>query len=313
MTSPPYWALRNYEEEKQIGLQDDFIEYINNLCDIFDQVKRVLKKEGTCFVNIGDTYGGSGSGSCKNPKKTINKSKNNYLLPYGNSSTYKLRNSNFNKSLLQIPSRFAIEMCNRGWILRNEIIWKKDNAMPSAVKDRFTVDFEKIFFFTKSKKYYFEQQFQPYLNDINRWGGNSLNPKSQSEWDNNVNQKTYRKRNMRPNELGRNKRTVWSINTKATKYKHFATYPPKLCETPIKAGCPQFVCEKCNKSFNYTIEKCNCNSNFKRGIVLDPFMGSGTTGMVAKYLNRDFLGIEINKEYIEIALQRINNWQKEGI
>ena len=170
VTSPPYWALRDYGVPGQLGLESTFNEYISKLCDIFDEVKRVLKKEGTCWVNIGDTYVGSGFGAggkhhflsdqaLKNPTKFAG-------LP--------------NKSLCQIPSRFAIEMCNRGWILRNEIIWHKPNCMPQSVKDRFTVDFEKIFFFVKSKKYYFETQYEPAL--MNRWGGNSFTPKKDYEY-----------------------------------------------------------------------------------------------------------------------------------
>lgn len=125
VTSPPYWALRDYGTKEQLGLESTFDEYINKLCNVFDECKRVLKKNGTCWVNVGDSY------------------------------------INISKCLAQIPNRFAIEMCNRGWILRNEIIWHKPNAFPSSVKDRFTVDFEKLFFFVKNKKYYFERQLEP--------------------------------------------------------------------------------------------------------------------------------------------------------
>ncbi|MEA2016486.1 MAG: site-specific DNA-methyltransferase, partial [Actinomycetota bacterium] len=235
------------------------------------------------------------------------------------------------KCLLQIPSRFAIEMVNRGWILRNTIIWHKPNCMPSSAKDRFTVDFEYVYFFTKSKKYYFEQQFEDY----------------------GTGQTSYRDRDMRPNEQGRNKRTVWTINTKPFKEAHFAVFPEELVETPIKAGCPKYICKKCGKARMKIIDNservntrpgldtgsmksgkdidpnkelhksdlskyrqqikykeigytdCGCGKGFKPGIDLDPFMGAGTVGIVAKKLGRNYIGIELNPEYCKIAEARI--------
>lgn len=275
MTSPPYWALRDYGVDGQLGLEPTFQEYINNLCNIFDEVKRVLKKEGTCWVNMGDTYSGNKEG------KTDNK-----VCDYLKNTTtnlHKRKGSIVEKCLCQIPSRFAIEMCNRGWILRNRIIWHKPNAMPSSVKDRFSVDYEDIFFFVKSKKYWFEQQFEPYTAPMNRWGGDKLNADGKSMWDDGTGQTTYRDRNMRPNKKGRNKRSVWSIPTKPFKEVHFATYPEKLIEPMIKAGCPQ------------------------NGIILDPFFGAGTTGVVAIKQDKKYIGIELNPEYIKISEERIKN------
>lgn len=245
VTSPPYWALRDYGVSGQLGLEETFQEYINKLCNIFDEVKRVLKKEATLFVNIGDTYSSK-------------------------------------KSLCQIPSRFAIEMENRGWILRNEIIWHKPNCMPSSANDRFTVDFEKVFFFVKQKKYYFKQQLDKYTKPIDRWGGKCIKPNGVSVWDKGTGQESYRKRDMRPNSEGKNKRSVWSVNTKPFKGNHFATFPEKLIEPMISAGCPE------------------------NGVVLDPFFGAGTTALVAIKQNKNYIGIELNKEYIKIAQDRIN-------
>jgi site-specific DNA-methyltransferase (adenine-specific) len=160
VTSPPYWALRDYGVEGQLGLEPTFQEYINKLCDIFDEVKRVLKKEGNCWVNLGDTYSGSGNGSGdKTYKDRQHIKREKFDLIYKGQKAGKTELPD--KCLIQIPSRFAIEMCDRGWVLRNEIVWHKPNCMPASVKDRFTVDFEKIFFFVKSKKYYFEQQLEP--------------------------------------------------------------------------------------------------------------------------------------------------------
>jgi site-specific DNA-methyltransferase (adenine-specific) len=256
VTSPPYWALRDYGVKGQLGLEPTFQEYITKLCDIFDEVKRVLRKDGTCWVNIGDTYNANFRWG---KKETASKEQ------LGNRGTVDFmgKQGTISKCLLQIPSRFAIEMTNRGWILRNEIIWYKPNCMPSSVKDRFTVDFEKIFFFVKNKKYWFETQYEK--------------------------AKTYEKDDIKQNPQGRNKRCVWRITTKPYKEAHFATFPEDLVETPIKAGCPV------------------------SGTVLDPFCGSGTTGVVAKKLNREFIGIELNPEYIKLAKKRIKNTQKSLI
>jgi len=279
VTSPPYWALRDYGVEGQLGLEPTFQEYITKLCNIFDEVKRVLKKSGTCWVNMGDTYGGTGSGQ----KDT---GKHGYTPEAMATTKNKPQSKLQGKSLIQIPSRFAIEMTNRGWILRNEIIWYKPNGMPSSAKDRFTVDFEKVFFFVKSKKYWFETQYEPYTEDLDRWGGEKLKADGESTWDEGTGQDTYRDRNMRPNSNGRNKRCVWRINTKPFKEAHFAVYPEKLIEPMIKAGCPE------------------------DGVVLDPFFGAGTTAVVAQKLNRKWLGIELNPEYIEIAEERLKNIQQ---
>jgi len=259
ITSPPYWALRDYGVEGQLGLEPTFQEYINKLCDIFDEVKRVLKKEGTCWVNLGDTYSGNKEG------KTDNKV-SSYLKD--NCQGIHKKATIQEKCLCQIPSRFAIEMTNRGWILRNEIIWHKPNCMPSSVKDRFTVDFEKIFFFVKSKKYYFETQYQNSTYKDNRLGLGRLNYGGKRNTSVVVSEK-------------RNMRAVWKITTKGFSEAHFAVYPEKLIETPIKAGCPE------------------------KGIVLDPFFGAGTTGLVAQKLNRNWIGIELNPEYIKIANKRL--------
>ena len=271
MTSPPYWALRDYGVKGQLGLEPTFQEYINKLCDIFDEVKRVLKKEGTCWVNLGDTYAGSGD-NIKKPEYKENAKECDAGAPKDN-----IKHLVPSKCLCQIPSRFAIEMTNRGWILRNEIIWYKKNCMPSSVKDRFTVDFEKIFFFVKSKKYWFEQQFEENLS-IGKTGWEKSGRGNGSETAMRGDGKMF-------SEQGRNKRCVWQVNPKPFSEAHFAVYPEELCLTPIKAGC------------------------LKNGIVLDPFFGAGTTAVVAKKLNRNYIGIELNPEYIKIAEGRLKEIQ----
>ncbi len=275
ITSPPYWALRDYGITGQLGLEPTFQEYVTKLCDIFDEVKRVLKKDGTCWVNMGDTYAmtsvrggnkpfGAGVGANKHYEK-------------GSIPFKREKQTVKNKSLCQIPSRFAIEMTNRGWILRNEIIWYKPNCMPSPIKDRFTVDFEKVFFFVKSKKYKFEMQKEPLKSKFH--GKDWETRKSLGEPMRQGLGKRATTFGGSPD--GRNKRCVWEINTKPLKEAHFATYPEKLIEPMIKAGCPV------------------------GGVVLDPFFGAGTTGLVAKKQSKNYIGIELNIAYIEIARKRL--------
>lgn len=283
ITSPPYWGLRDYGHEEQLGSENHFKDFVINLSNVFDEVQRVLKPTGTCFINLGDTYGGSGSGTTKNAdtSKYVENSKQVYVLPNGTSKASQFRGTAMNKSLCMIPERFAIEMIDRGWCLRNQIIWHKPNQMPSSAKDRFTVDFEKVFFFVKQPTdYYFEQQLEPYTEPLDRWAGQMVrgNYKTKTE------QFAVQERNgrdMRPNPEGKNMRTVWSINTEPSTEAHFATYPQRLVERMLKAGCPE------------------------NGIVLDPFFGSGTTGVYARKVNRNFVGIELNPEYVKIAENRL--------
>jgi len=283
ITSPPYWGLRDYGHDEQLGSEKHFKDFVINLSNVFDEVQRVLKPTGTCFINLGDTYGGSGSGTTKNAdtSKYVENSKQVYVLPNGTSKASQFRGTAMNKSLCMIPERFAIEMIDRGWCLRNQIIWHKPNQMPSSAKDRFTVDFEKVFFFVKQPTdYYFEQQLEPYTEPLDRWAGQMVrgNYKTKTE------QFAVQERNgrdMRPNPEGKNMRTVWSINTEPSTEAHFATYPQRLVERMLKAGCPE------------------------NGIVLDPFFGSGTTGVYARKVNRNFVGIELNPEYVKIAENRL--------
>mgnify|MGYP001238718886 CR=1 FL=1 len=279
ITSPPYWALRDYEVEGQLGLEPTFDEYLNNLIIIFDEVRRVLRRDGTCWVVIGDTYGGSfqGTGGTYELSK---KQKSNRGSHSKKDKNIRFKTQGPDKCLLQIPARFAIMMIDRGWLIRNEIIWRKPNVMPSSVKDRFTIDYEKVYFFTKNKKYWFEQQFEEYAESSKsrmkypRYTDNSKGASRQYA----VVNKDYKV------NYGRNKRCVWDISTKPFKGPHYATFPPDLIEPMIKAGCPD------------------------GGIVLDPFLGSGTTALVAKQLGRDFIGIELNSEYCKMAEERIEKF-----
>ena len=283
ISSPPYWGLRDYGVDGQIGLEENYSEFIAKLIELYREIQRVLKPTGTCFVNLGDTYAGSGSGTTKNAdtSKYVENSKQVYVLPNGTAKASKFRGTNLNKSLLMIPERFAIGMIDAGWILRNQIIWHKPNQMPSSATDRFTVDFEKIFFFVKQPMgYYFEQQLEPYTEPLDRWAGQMVRGNYKTKTDQFAVQERNG-RNMRPNPDGKNMRTVWSINTEPFPEAHFATYPEKLVKRMIEAGCPE------------------------NGLVLDPFMGAGTTAVVAKKLNRNYTGFELNPKYKLIAENRL--------
>ena len=404
-----------------LGLEPTFELYIKHLCDIFDEVKRVLRKDGTCWVNIGDSYNGSKVGNTNASTGAIGKPK--YSGDF--TKTFKKENQNSipTKSLCDIPYRFSIEMINRGWIKRNTIIWHKPNCMPASADDRFTVDFEYLFFFTKNNKtlfwtnekslecvskqppgikgiegkdwewginskgkpkkislwtghdYWFEQQFEEYAPDtlprmdrgvnFNKWtlGANGQTPHNLSQPR--LNKKRGYKTKQPEKEIqgpqhygkdinygkyGRNKRCVWKIPTKSFKEAHFATFPETLIEPIIKAGCPEFVCKKCGKARVKILEPteeykeylgkgnleehhagqetktkfkvktnaeykikgysdCGCNAGWESGINLDPFMGAGTTALVALKQRKRFIGIEIKQEYSDMAKRRIKKVQ----
>ena len=250
------------------------------------------------------------------------------------------------------------------WILRNSIIWKKPNPIPSSAKDRFSNDFEHIFFFVKSRKYYFETQYEPYaestIND-NRFGRKDLNITTIKEGyeEAGAQNPVEMKRRIfgKGLQLGRRKRCVWDISTKSFSGAHFATFNEELIETPIKSGCPEEVCKKCGipkekvyemeqtsevknidsntkyKSFeeestvrqgftsetkwkppvikSVSYKHCNCSEGFEPGVVLDPFMGSGTSAVVALKQNKKFIGIELNQDFIDIANKRIKPYLEQ--
>ena len=224
-----------------LGMEPDADTYISHLCDIFDEVKRVLKPTGTCFVNIGDSYGGTG-----NTGETDVDPKN----PQGSSTAQKAKKNHRSKSLILVPQRFAIEMSERGWYVRNTIIWHRPAAMPASVKDRFTVDYEYVFFFTKNRDYYFNQILEPVKDKSGKSSGTRTNPE------------------------GRNKRCVWSINQSQSFLEHPAMYPIELVETPIKCGCPPngtVLDPFCGSGT--TLEYCRRNDINAIGIEINPEYG----------------------------------------
>lgn len=236
VTSPPYWGLRDYGIEGQIGLEENLQQYINKLVSIFSEARRVLKNSGVLWLNIGDGYT-SGNRRYRAPDKK-NPARAMSIRP---DTPEGLKS----KDLLGIPWRLALALQEDGWFLRSDIIWNKPNAMPESVKDRPTRSHEYVFMLTKKEKYYYDSQVIK--------------------------------------ENGRNKRTVWNINTAPFSEAHFATFPPAL------------------------IEPCILATTKEDDFVLDPFLGSGTVGLVCQTYNRKFVGIELNNKYIEIAKKRLSS------
>ena len=255
VTSPPYWAKRIYNGADEIGSEKTPEEYIIRLADFFDNLRPYLKSSANIFINIGDTFFGSGAGAWS---KYIDKNGNITQVQKERKEKYfttkplqpKIKQNGKlyqNKQLLLIPSRFAIEMQNRGWLLRDDIIWHKPNRNPESVTYHFNNTYEHVFHFVLQKKYFFD------LNAVKILGRNG---KMKNPGD------------------------VWSINTQPLKGNHTATFPEKLIEKIVLCGSP------------------------KNGIVLDPFLGTGTTWIVSDRLERNCIGFEINSEYFNFAQKR---------
>lgn len=280
VTSPPYWGLRDYQVKNQLGLEDTPEEYVKNMVQVFREVHRVLRDDGTLWLNLGDSYamrsirGGnkkfSGNvGSHSHYEESIKKGKRR--IPDGLKQ----------KDLVGIPWRVAFALQADGWYLRQDIIWHKPNPMPESVKDRCTKAHEYIFLLSKNKNYYYD--YEAIKEDSVSKGSVHVHKKGNKA-------EKYKEAGLitRPNKTyitkaKRNKRSVWSICPAKYKEAHFAVFPEKLIEPCVLAGCPE------------------------GGKVLDPFCGSGTTLLVAKKHNRKSIGIELNSDYVQLAKKRLNN------
>lgn len=294
ITSPPYYNLRDYGTPGQIGMEETPEKYIESLVLVFREVRRVLREDGTLWINIGDSYA-TRSGP-QPPRNTRNQcGHTTKRLPEG----YK------KKDLIGIPWLLAFALRADGWYLRQDIIWQKTNCMPESVRDRCTKSHEYIFLLSKSDHYFFDaaaisepiagSSTKRYLQNIEAQKGSERQPGKTNGamkavlprfggmkygLDGSEESRTKSGKEFVPT-LRRNKRSVWSVSTAGFKGAHFATFPEKLVEPCVLAGSPE------------------------GGTVLDPFTGSGTTGAVAKRLRRGFVGIEINPEYAKMAEGRI--------
>ncbi len=244
VTSPPYWGVRDYGIDGQIGAEPDLDKYIDTLVDVFREVRRVLKPNGTFWLNIGNTYTSGGRKWRQEDEKNKGRA-----MSYRPPTPPGLKK----KDLIGVAWLLALKCQLDGWYLRNDIIWYKPNCQPESVKDRFTVAHEYVFLLTKSERYYFDQE-------------------------------AIKERTTNGNGL-KNKRSMWSINTEPCPEAHFAVFPRELVRPCILAG------------------------SRPNDVILDPFYGSGTVGIVSKELSRRCVGIELKKEYIEIADKRTSNVQ----
>ena len=285
VTSPPYWALRNYDVDGQLGQESTPEEYVDKLVEIMGEVHRVLRSDGTLWLNLGDSYVGSGhKGTKKSWQDQLNLKGRNGQVIAKNNKVQGLKP----KDMVGIPWRVAFALQEYGWWLRSDIIWHKPNPMPIPVKDRPTSCHEHIFLLAKSRYYYYDKDaiLEP-LKDPYRKDGDNCAGFGGRKHTNNLDQTlnhAYSGTLYDATKLkGKNKRDVWTVSTSSYKEAHFAVYPPKLIEPCILAGCP------------------------KDGTVLDPFSGSGTTGVVALTNQRKYIGIELNPDFAELSHKRIKD------
>ena len=276
VTSPPYWGLRDYGVAGQLGLEPTPEEYVANLVEVFREVRRVLRDDGTLWLNLGDSY----SGSCQTGGV-------NSISGKGKSQPHVKHKRNTNlkpKDLIGIPWMVAFALRADGWYLRQDIIWHKPNPMPESVEDRCTKAHEYIFLLSKSKKYYYDADAireDPKPGNAGRMSAPKMGKHRPIDPYGQQTKKVY------DVIKGANKRSVWTVATKPFKEAHFATFPPELIEPCVLAGCPV------------------------GGVVLDPFVGSGTTLLVATRRHRRSIGIELNPEYIKIAERHLKQIQDD--
>ncbi|GFG50802.1 site-specific DNA-methyltransferase [Mycolicibacterium agri] len=296
ITSPPYFRLRDYAAEGQLGLETHVDQWVEQLAAISEQVARVLVPTGTFWLNLGDTYAAHANEGAER------------------------------KSLLMAPERLALRLQQDGWIIRNKIVWAKPNPMPTSIPDRLNTTYEVIYVLARQQKYYFDldairvphlsarttdKRSRPKVVPKETWRG----PNSDT-----VTGLAALKANGRVGHpLGKNPGDVWTIAPGGYRSGHHAVYPLALAERMIAAGCPETRCARCRLPWRRSViralgraalrgmltPQCKCRSAREPGIVLDPFMGSGTTAVAAEKLGRDWLGVELNPQFAATAIDRI--------
>ncbi len=304
ITSPPYFALRNYQVAGQIGLEPSVHDWVTNLVAVADELARVLKPEGSLWLNLGDSYSRH----------------DRYGAPP--------------KSFLLAPERLLLALIERGWIVRNKVVWAKPNPMPASVADRLTCAWEPLYFLVRSRRYYFDldairipHRSRPRRQPRSRRGPEPRRPASgrpaawagplagdQSGLD------RLKASGVPGHPLGKNPSDVWTVTKSTFRGGHHATFPEALVERPLLATCPERVCITCGLAWrrerlltslgHLAVQGelrpvCDCDAAWQPGLVLDPFVGSGTTAVVAERLHRDWLGVELNPVFAAVAETRI--------
>lgn len=298
VTSPPYFGLRDYGVDGQIGLEGDVAAFVNELVGVFRLVHRVLRDDGTLWLNLGDSYAGSGRGGYAGGKSTLqgstegqdnsrsareisNSQRKNCPTKHGD------RMMGFKpKDLMMIPARVALALQADGWYLRQDIIWHKPNPMPESVEDRCTKAHEYIFLLSKSERYYFDSAAMKEPAVAPQGPGNRKPVKSARHTDAEHHRTAAGVHAIGPRET-RNKRSVWTVTTRPFRGAHFATFPPDLIDPCVRAGAPI------------------------NGTVLDPFNGAGTTGVVSLLNGRKYIGCELSPEYIALSERRLAKAREE--
>lgn len=275
VTSPPYFGLRDYGEPGQYGLEETPAAYVETMRSVFAEVRRVLASDGTLWLNLGDTYAGkANAGASVGRTRRADRAE---LIPTRVNTTAEAPY----KSLLMLPERVAWALVEDGWTLRNRIVWHKPSAMPESVTDRLSTRHESVFLFAKADRYWFglDEIREPHtMEQRRRTVTHNYNPPS-SQPEHRGLHRVRSEVHHDGHPAGRNPGDVWSIPTVPFTEAHFAVMPPALAERCVKAGCRP------------------------GGVVLDPFCGSGTTGMVAGKLGRRFVGIDLSAKYLDLALR----------
>lgn len=307
ITSPPYFQLRNYRQPQQIGLEENVDDWVTCLRDVLRDVARTLKPTGSVWLNLGDTHS-SHSREGAPPK-----------------------------SLLLGPERLGLALIEDGWVIRNKIVWAKTNPMPSSIRDRLACTWEVIYFLTRSPRYFFDLDAirMPHTSPAPRARrsiavypprGHGVPGWASEHEGGNKGLAALRSRGMAGHPLGKNPGDVWTMSTAAFRGAHFATFPKQLIERPLLAGCPERVCAGCGRPWERRTERtlgqlavrgeltpiCGCDRGWRPGLVLDPFIGSGTVALVAIEHQRDWVGIELNPDFAAIAQARIDEAVQDG-
>lgn len=291
VTSPPYFLLRNYAVNNQIGQEHTVDAYVSDLVAVIDRVARLLKPTGSLWLNLGDSYSRH----------------ERYGAP--------------TKSLLLAPERVLLTLATRGWLVRNKVIWAKPNPMPASVRDRLTCTWEPLYLLVRSPRYFFDldairephkSQRKPAVRPI---APGKYDAGKRPTWagplaGSNDGLLKIRAAGRSGHPLGKNPGDVWTLATARYRGAHFATFPTHLLTKPLLATCPERVCVACGtpwQGHRKTIAAaCACASTWQPGVVLDPFMGAGTTAVEAERLGRDWIGIELNPDYAALARERIH-------
>ena len=306
ITSPPYFRLRNYGSDDQIGLEDHVDRWVQELRDVFRGIARVLKPTGSVWLNLGDSY------------------------------SRDQRSGAPAKSLLLAPERLLMALASDGWIVRNKVVWAKTNPMPNSNRDRLACTHEYVYFLTRKPDYYFDLD----AIRVPHRSAKATRPKPDStyppasasppQWagplaGNNSGLTAMKHAGHVGHPLGKNPGDVWSMATANFRGAHFATFPKALIERPLLATCPERVCRRCDRPWERDRARslghlavrgelrpvCTCNTSHRPGVVLDPFFGAGTVGLVAEQHQRHWLGIEISRKFIRIAEERLNHERQQ--